>query len=189
MFRNKCRIYIYTFFSKQNIKRHCYIIFLKFFLSLFFWWKTYFFPVLFIFKSFSFFHSLWTFFLILHDLMWLLQFIKNICYLFCWWDLLLLFLIQSGESIYDPQLYWFLYDIYNTINEHSRRQTPYLLLILNYFDILFLGESKSYFIPSSASSLTMISMLSLSECITCSSSSSIEYIKLFAMSFNYGLIS
>ena len=29
------------------------------------------------------------------------------------------FYIQSGESIYDPPLFGFFYDIHNTINEHN----------------------------------------------------------------------
>ena len=66
-----------------------------------------------------------------------------------------------------------------------------------------LSESKCSFITSSASSLIMISMLSLVEFSTCSSSLSMKEIKLFAianwlfhmsdflrlfMSFKYGLI-
>ena len=38
------------------------------------------------------------------------------------------------------------------------------------FQYLFSSESRTYFITSSSSSLIMISMLSLSECITHSSS-------------------
>ena len=72
------------------------------------------------------------------------------------------------------------YDIYNTITEHNQRQTHYLSLIPNYFDI-FLSESKSCFITSSASLLILISILSLFECITRSSSVSMEEIKLFAI--------
>ena len=48
------------------------------------------------------------------------------------------------------------------------------------FLYLILSEPKSYFKISSASSLIMISMISLSECITCSSSISVEEIKLLA---------
>ena len=73
------------------------------------------------------------------------------------------------------------YDIYNTITEHNQRQTDYPLLIPNYFDMYFSSESKSSFITSSALSFTMISMLSFFECITRSSSSSMEEIKLFAI--------
>ena len=47
------------------------------------------------------------------------------------------------------------------------------------FYILFLSESKSSFINSSASLLIMISMLSLFESITRSSPLSMEEIKLF----------
>ena len=53
-------------------------------------------------------------------------------------------------------------------------------MILNYFDI-YLSESKSSSKTSSASSLIMISILSLLECITRSSSLSMEEIKLFAI--------
>ena len=80
------------------------------------------------------------------------------------------------------------------------------LPLINYklFWYLFLRDSESLSINSSASSLIMISMLSLFECITSSSSLSIEEIKLFAivnwifyvsdflrlfmMSLKYGLI-
>ena len=47
MFWNISRIYFF-FFSIQNIKSNCYIIFLKFFPIIFFWWKIYSFPVTFI---------------------------------------------------------------------------------------------------------------------------------------------
>ena len=55
------------------------------------------------------------------------------------------------------------------IHEHNQRQT------------LFLSDLKSSSITSSASSLIMISMLSVFECITRSSLLSIEEIKLFAI--------
>ena len=48
-----------------------------------------------------------------------------------------------------------------------------------YFDIYF--ESKSSFITLSASSIIMISMLSLAECVICSLSLSMEEIKLLAI--------
>ena len=97
------------------------------------------------------------------------------------------------------------YDIYNTITKHNRRQSHYLSSILNYFDIYFKWIKKSFFITSSASSLIIISILSLSEFITRSSSlSSLGEIKsmvivnwifhvsdclrLFIMSLRYGLI-
>ena len=49
------------------------------------------------------------------------------------------------------------YQIYKAINEHNERQTHYLSLISDYFDIYFLNESKTL-ITSSASSLIMISI-------------------------------
>ena len=73
------------------------------------------------------------------------------------------------------------YDIYNTIIEHNQRQSHYPSSILNYFDIYFLSAPRSSSIISSASSLIMVSMLSLFECIARSSSLSMEEIKLFTI--------
>ena len=73
------------------------------------------------------------------------------------------------------------YDIYNTITQHNQRQTHYLSSILTYFDLSILSESKGSFITSCASLLIMISILSLFECITYSSSLSMEEIKFFAI--------
>ena len=94
------------------------------------------------------------------------------------------------------------YDIFNATIEHNGRQTHSLVLILNYFDIYF-KWIKSFSIISPALAFIMISMLSLFECITRSSSLSMEEINLFAianrishmsdflrsfmMSFKYGL--
>ena len=67
------------------------------------------------------------------------------------------------------------YDYCNTLTEHNRRQTQYLSSIVNYF----LSEIKTFSIISCVTSLIMISMLSLFECITHSSLlSSLEEIKL-----------
>ena len=130
----------------------------------------------------------------------------RIYHIFYWGDLLLLFCFLSNQE----NLYMIHYDsdlfseIYNTIDKHNQRKTHYLSLIPNCFWYLFLSELKSSFITSSASSLIMISVLSLFEWITHSSSLSMEEIKLFAivnwifhvsdflrlfmMSFKYGLI-
>ena len=89
------------------------------------------------------------------------------------------------------------------INEHNQR----LIFIdsSNLFWYMFLSDSKSSFITSSNWSFILISMLSLFECLSCSSSlSSLEKIKLivianwifhvsdflrsFMISFKYGLI-
>ena len=93
-----------------------------------------------------------------------------------------------------------LYGIYNTINEHNQRQSFYFSSIfLNHFEI------QSASITSSASSLIMVSMLSLFHCIACPSSlSSLDKVKLivivnwilhvsdvlrlFMVSFRYGLV-
>ena len=94
-----------------------------------------------------------------------------------------LFFIQSRESIFMISHDLF-YDIYNTITEHNRRQTQYLssvpFISAKLLWYLVLSESKSS-ITSSASSIIMISILSLFECITRSSSLSIKKIKLFAV--------
>ena len=108
-----------------------------------------------------------------------------------------LLFIQRGESIYDPPQFRFIL--------WHLRQTHHLSLILStYFDI-FLCDSNSSSITSSASSFIMISMLSLFECISYSTSlSSLEEIILlvivnwifyvpkilrsFMISFKYGLI-
>ena len=74
------------------------------------------------------------------------------------------------------------YDIYNTINEHNQRQTHYRSSILPIqFDIFFWSDLESSSITSSASSLIMISILSLFDCITWSSSLPSEEIKLIAI--------
>ena len=52
---------IYFIYSIKNIKSNNYIIFLKFFPIIFFWWKIYFFPVICIYKRFNFCYSLRSF--------------------------------------------------------------------------------------------------------------------------------
>ena len=98
------------------------------------------------------------------------------------------------------------HDIYDTINEHNQRQTRCLfsiqIILISIFD---LSESKNHFITSSTSSLIAISILSLFEWFTCSASLSMmeevksfaivnlifhgwDFLRLFMMSFKYGLI-
>ena len=94
------------------------------------------------------------------------------CYLYC--------LLSNQENVYMIHHNLDLsYDSYNTIAEHNYIQTHYLSLIPNYFDIYF--ESKSYFINWPASSLIMITMLWLFECIAYSSPLPMEEIKLLAI--------
>ena len=51
-------IYIYIYiFIMQNNNSHCYIIFLKFFQIIFFWWKIFSFLFIFIYKWFIFCYS------------------------------------------------------------------------------------------------------------------------------------
>ena len=50
MFWNISRLFVF-FFSIRNIKNNCYIIFLKYFRVIFFWWKIYSFPVIFTYKK------------------------------------------------------------------------------------------------------------------------------------------
>ena len=49
---------IFFVFSIQNFKSNCCIIFLDFFKIIFFWWKIYSSPVVFIYKSFNFYYCL-----------------------------------------------------------------------------------------------------------------------------------
>ena len=63
------------------------------------------------------------FFDFFNDLMWLSERIENICYLFSWYNLLLLFL--SNQEIlsmirHDLDLSD---DVHNTVNQHNQRQT------------------------------------------------------------------
>ena len=132
MFWNISRLYLF-FFSIQNIKNNCYIIFLKHFLIIFFWWIVYFFPVIFINKRLNFCYILWIvfyFLIIYHD-----------CYSisFSLIGFIVAFLLLSNQENlymihYDSDLF---YDIYNTITENNQGQTNYLSLIVNYFDIYF----------------------------------------------------
>ena len=137
-----------------------------------FWTEIYSVQVIFIYKRFN---------LILHDLMQLLERIENIV-IFFWLDFLFLFCFLFSQDnlfmIHDNLDLFF--DIYNTIIEHNQRKIHYPLLILIFFWNLYSSESKSSFLTLHASSFIMISMLVLFECITRSSSLSIE-IKLFAI--------
>ena len=104
--------------------------------------------------------------------------LKILKYLWC--NLFLIFISQKNLYMIHHNSDLF-YDMSNTITEHNQRQTNYLLSILNYFGYLFLSKSKISFITSSASSLIMISMLSLFQSIPHSFSFYIEEIKLFAV--------
>ena len=162
MFWNISKI-CFFFFSMQIIKSNCYISFLNLFPIIFFWWKIYSFLFIFIYKRCNFCYSLWMFFLLLNDLTrsrvsktFVIFFINGIYCNF--------FVLYPIRRIYhDSDLFYF---IYNPISEHNQRQTHYISLIPNYFDIYFFSESKSYF--RTCSLLSMISMLSLFECITSS---------------------
>ena len=130
MFWNISRIYIY-FFSIQNI------IFVNFFPIIFFWWKVYSLPLMFIYKRFNFCYSLWMFFyffIVQSDGYSVLKtsiifFIDRIyCCFF--------YFLPNKENLYDPlRLKLILW--HNAITEHNQRQTYYLSSILNYFDIYF----------------------------------------------------
>ena len=84
----------------------------------------------------------------------------------------IVFFLSSLENLYMIHHDWNLfYDIYNTLIEHNWRKTLFLPLIYcKLFWYLFKVNQKVLFITSSASWLIMISILSLFECIKCSSS-------------------
>ena len=74
------------------------------------------------------------------------------------------------------------YDICNAMHEYKQRHNNYLSLILKLLCYLFLSDLKTSFITSSASSFIIISMLSLFECISRTSSlSSLEEIILIVI--------
>ena len=136
MFWNISRIYIFLF-SIQNIESNCSIILFNFFRIIFFWWKIDSFRVIFI-KDLTF--AIFTRFFptssrsnATASVYW-----KHLLS-FYWWNLLLHFCFLSNqENQYMIHLNLTLfYDIYNTTTEHNRRETHYLSVIPNYFDIYF----------------------------------------------------
>ena len=113
-FWNMNRIWFF-FFSIQNVKSNCYIIFSQFFPIIFFWWKIYSFPAIFFVKALLFVILCGSFLISSWFSATVTEYWKNICLIY-WWDLLLLFL-SSQEDLYmthhDSNLF---YDIYNIIN-------------------------------------------------------------------------
>ena len=73
------------------------------------------------------------------------------------------------------------YDIDNTINEHNQRPIHYLSSIPKLFLVSLFEWFKKKFIFFYTSSLVMISLLSLFECISYTSSFSSEEMKLLAI--------
>ena len=149
----------------QNIKSNVYF-FSQFFPIIYFWWKICYFLVIFIHKRFNFYHSLWIFFFV-YDLTRLLQHTESICYLFYWYYCYF-FVFYPIRRMYIWSTNNKIFDMYITIFIHCE-----------IFWYLIFSELQGFSIIFSASSLIMISMLSLFECITCSLSlSSLEEIKL-----------
>ena len=152
--------------------------FVKYSPIIFFWWKINSFPVILYMKRLIFVilcRSFFYFLIIWCDCSGILK-----AFIIFWYNILFLFhFLSSQENLYmihhDSYLF---YDIYNTITKHNQRQTRYLSKLFWY---LFFSESKRSFTTSSASSFIMISMLSLFEWITRSSSLSMEEIKLFGI--------
>ena len=130
LFWNISRI-CFFFYNIQNLKSNSYIIFLKLFLTIFFWWKLYSFLVIFIHKRLNFCYYLWVFFcffVILHY----------------YYNVLKAFIIFFIDGIY--YCFFALYPtrsiIEKLINEHNWTQTHYLLLIQNYFGIYLYINQK-----------------------------------------------
>ena len=199
MFWKISRIYFF-FFSIQKIKKNCYVIFLKFSAIIFFWLKISFVPVIFIIKVLIFVILCRSFFLSLHNLSWMLTYLLSFfdwiyCCHFVFYPIRRIYIWSTTIPIY---FMTFKIQQMNIIKDKFTTFTDF-----KSFWYLFSSESKN-FITSSTSSLIMISMLSLFECTTCSSSLPMEEIKLFAivnwvfhvpkflrlfmMSFKYGLI-
>ena len=132
MFSNISRIFFY-FFSIQNIKSNCYIVFFKLFPIIFSWWKISFFPVMFIYKRFNFCYSFRMFsylFMASSDSAlkaFSLFFIDRIhCCFF-------IFLSNQQNLYMIHHDLDFIYDIFNVKNEHNH----HLWLIPKCFDICF----------------------------------------------------
>ena len=95
--------------------------------------------------------------------------------------MLLFCFLSKQENLYMIHHDWDLfYGIYNTILNIIKDKL-FTVVDSKSFWYLFLIESTSSFITWSGWSLILISMLLLFECITCSSSLSMEEIKLFAI--------
>ena len=189
-----------TFFLSniQNIESNCHIIFDKVFPIIFFWWKVYS-SQLYLFIHFLFFFV--DHFLFLHYLTQLLHRIENICCLFFVDGIYCCFFcfLSNQENLHmiyhDSDVF---YDIIMNIIEDKLTTFCWFKVAV----MFIFSESKNYFITSSASSFIMIFMLSIFECITRSSSLSMEevisycwlnfhvsyFFRLFLMSFKYSLI-
>ena len=121
IFWNIIRMNIF-FFSIQNMKNNCYIIFLNFFPVIFSWWKMYFLPLIFIYKWFNFVVFCGFLFISFWFNATVPAYIKHLStFLLPGFIVAFLFFIQSGESIYDPPWLGFFYDIFNAINEHNQK--------------------------------------------------------------------
>ena len=189
---------IFFLFHVQNIKSNCYIIFLNFFPTMFFWWKIYSFQFIFIYKWFNLCYSFSIFPISLWFEATVTAYWKDLSFLLIEFICAFLFFIQSGESIYDPLRFWF-------ILWHLQYYLRVPSTDSKLFGYLFLSESKSYLVTSFASSLIMISTFSFFECITPSASLSIkeikitaivswifhvpDFLRLFVMPFKHGIIS
>ena len=117
-------------------------------------------------------------FLFLHNLRQLLQRIENICYLFI--DRIYYCIFFPISRIYIWYLAIWIYFVTFIIQWINKDK----ITTFEWFQIfwyLFFSKWKSFVITSSASSLIMISILSLFECITCCSLLSMEKIKLFVI--------
>ena len=139
MFWNIEGIYIFVF-SIQNIQSSFYIIFLKFFSTIFFWWIVYSFPVIYIYECLNFCYSfsMFSYFFIIQRNYYsvlktfVILFIDGIyCCLFVFYPVKIIY-------IYDPPPSRFiLWHLFYTITEHKRRKNHYLSSIAKYFDIYF----------------------------------------------------
>ena len=132
-----------SYVLKHKQLSNYYIIFLEFFPVIFFWWQIYSFPFILIYKRFKFCYSWQVSFIYSWFNADVTAYWKHFLS-FYWWSLLLLFCFLSNlENLYmiSNALDLFL-DICDTTNEHKRKQTHYLSLVLNYFHAYFLVNQK-----------------------------------------------
>ena len=106
MFWNISKIYFF-FFCLENIESFCEIIILKLFPVIFFWWKIYFFPVMFIYKRFNFFVVCRFFFYFFMASRYCYSVLKALIIFFIY-VIYCCFSIETGKSMYDSPGFGFI---------------------------------------------------------------------------------
>ena len=123
----------FLFFTCKKLKTIVRLFFLKLFPIIFFWWKTYSSPFIFIDKRFNFCYYICMFSYFSRFNTTVTAYWKHLLSLLLIRFVVAFFVFYPVKRIYNGLDLF--YDIYNTINEHTQRQTHHLSLIPNYFNI------------------------------------------------------